>query len=240
MNVLKYLTFFLLMSFLIFPILQIEGQSSGLKITQDQYNWNSDMKNLKITTPEIGLIFKITIWNNGSEPIDFTYMPDYNILWINVRVDSTSTSGVYFFKQLQMNNLYLPPNETLIRFVKVDFAGSQPIGSYTAKLTYSFGQYPSEGQPIVEYPFDYRILDNDTFNREIQQSRNVNVTWLSLTINFSLFTVGDLLTFIGLPSVSIAVFSISILKYKKRKRKTQEDKTSKKSNKPTTKTSPKR
>ena len=134
MNVLKYLTFFLLMSFLIFPILQIKGQSSGLKITQDQYNWNSDMKNLKITTPEIGLIFKITIWNNGSEPIDFTYMPDYNILWIYVRVDSTSTSGVYFFKQLQMNNLYLPPNETLTRFVKVDFGGSQPMGRLYGKI----------------------------------------------------------------------------------------------------------
>lgn len=239
MNVLKCLTFFLLISFLTFPILQIKGQSSGFKVMLDQYNWTSEMKSLKITNPEIGLILKITIWNNESNPIDYSLLHG-QILWINVRVDSTTDSGVYFFKQLQIDNLYLPANETLIRFVNVEFTYGQPIGIYTAKVTYSFGSSPSVGQQVEGSPFDYRILDNDTFNQEIQRNKNANITWFSLTINFSLFTLGDLLTFIGLPSISVSVVSISVYKYTRRKGKTQENKNPKKSNKQTTKTSSKR
>jgi hypothetical protein len=243
MNVLKYLTFFLLMSFLIFPIFQVKGQSSGFKVMLDQYNWTSEMKSLKITNQEIGLILRITIWNNESNSIDYSLVAN-QILWINVRVDSTTDSGVYFFKQLSIDNLYLPPNETLTRFVNVEFTYGQPIGIYTAKCTYSFGTYPSTGQQVEGSPFDYGIVDNDTFNQqisqEIQRNKKVNVTWFSLTINFSLFTLGDLLTFIGLPSISIAVVSVSAYTYKRRKGKIPKENNSKKSNKQRTKTSPKR
>ncbi|MGD0978664.1 MAG: hypothetical protein ABR962_05930 [Candidatus Bathyarchaeia archaeon] len=162
----KCLAFFLLVTFLIFPILRCNGQSSGLKITHQQYQWTDDMNRLGITTPELGLTFKIMIWNQGTEPLTEQYT-----LWITVQVDSTTTSGVYFFKQLQIDYLYLPPNESLTRFVKVDFGGGQLIGSYEAKLTYSFGSSPSVGQPIEEYPFDFRILGNDTFQQEIEQNK---------------------------------------------------------------------
>jgi hypothetical protein len=167
----KLLPFFLLITILLLPILQCKGQQSNLKIVQDQYNWNDDMKLSKITTPDRGLIFKITIWNNGSEPIDFANSYYYNTLWINVQVSSADTGRFFnFLGQLEINNLFLPPNESDVRFVKVDFGYGQVIGSYTAKLTYSFGSSPSEGQPITgEYPFDFRVLDNDTFNQEIQQ-----------------------------------------------------------------------
>lgn len=240
---LKYLTFFLLMSFLIFPILQVKGQSSGFKVMLDKYNWTSDMKYLKITTQNIGLILKITIWNDGSEPIDFTNSGSgNNILWINVRVDSTTDTGVYFFQQLQMNNLYLPPNETLTRFVNVEFLYGQPIGDYTAKINYSFGTYPSTGQPVEGSPFDYSIVDNDTFSQEIQQSRNVSSVIVNnwFPLNFSVFTLGDF-AILGLPSISagtlgsIAVYNI----YMKRKGKTQKENNSKRSNKQRTRTSPK-
>lgn len=190
MNALKYLALFLFVGFLIFPIFRCNGQSSGLKITHEQYHWTDDMNRLKITTPDLGLTFKITIWNQGNQSLTEQYP-----LWINVRVDSTTTSGVYFFKQLQIDNLYLPPNESDIRYVKVDFGGGQPIDSYEAKLTYSFGTYPSEGQPIEEYPFDFRILGNDTFQQEIQQNNG------GTTYNFTLIElagIGGAITAIAL------------------------------------------
>lgn len=173
-------------------VLQCYGQPSGLKITHEQYQWTDDMNRLKITTPEKGLTFEIIILNQGNQPLIEPY-----ILWINVRVDSTTTNGVYFFKQLQIDNLYLPPNENLTRFVKVDFGGGQPIGSYTAKLTYSFGSYPSEGQPIEEYPFDFRILGNETFQQEIQQNKGGITYVFPINIEITLGGVGGISVTIG-------------------------------------------
>lgn len=239
MNVIKLSILFLSMSFLLLPILQCSGQSSGFRVLLDQYNWNSEMKAQKITNPEIGLILKITIWNDGSEPIDFTYSGSpNNILWINVQVDSTTDSGVYFFQQLQIDDLYLPPNETLTRFVNVEFTYSQPIGIYMAKVTYNFGSSPSEGQPVEGSPFSYSILDNNTFNQEIKQSKNVNVTWVSLTLNFSLITLGDF-AIIGVPSISgVTIVSLTAYAYKNRKGKTQKENNSR-SHKQRTKSSSK-
>jgi len=223
MNVIKLSILFLLMGFLLLPVLRCSGQSSGFKVMLDQYNWNSEMKILKITNQETGLILKITIWNDGSYPTDYGRLFYGQELWINVRVDSTTDSGVYFFQQLQIDNLYLPANETLTRFVNVEFVYSQPVGIYTVKVTYNFGPYSSEGQPVEGSPFDYRILDNDTFNQEIQQNKKVNVSWFSFAPSFSLFTMGDLLTFIGLPSISV----VSISVYMRHKGKTKEEESKK-------------
>lgn len=199
-------------------VLQCNGQSSGLKITHEQYQWTDDMNRLKITTPERGLTFEIIIVNQGNQPLTEPY-----ILWINVRVDSTTTNGVYFFKQLQIDNLYLPPNENLTRFVRVDFGGGVVIGSYTAKLTYSFGSYPSEGQPIEEYPFDFRILGNDTFQQEIQQNRagtTINIG----PFNFTLIDLGGI-------GGGITVFALGGLYLWHRSKKNKRTKKSKPENK---------
>lgn len=209
----KYLIFFVLMSFLIFPIFQCNGQSSGLKITHVQYQWTDDMNRLKMTTPEAGLTFEIIILNQGNQPISEDYT---NTLYINVRVDSTTTSGVYFFKQLQIDNLYLPPHESDIRFVKVDFGGSQPIGSYSAKLTYSLGSSSSQEQPIEVYPFDFRILSNETFQQEIQQNKGGLAFVFPLNLVIILGGVSTVLVIVG------AIYFLS--KKSKKNERTKKDK----------------
>lgn len=81
--------------------------------------------------------------------------------------------------------------------MKVDFGGGVVIGSYTAKLTYSFGSYPSEGQPIEEYPFDFRILGNETFQQEIQQNKGGTTYVFPINIEITLGGVGGISVTIG-------------------------------------------
>jgi len=219
MNNWKLLPFFFLIGILLLPILQCRGQPSSWKVTQDQYNWDDDMKIGKITTPDRGLIFKITVWNNGSEPIDFANSFYYNTLWINVRVSSADTGSFFnFFRQLEINNLFLPPNESDVRFVNVDFGGGQEVGSYTAKLAYYLGYsntFPSgEGNPIGEYPFNFQVLDNDTFQQKIQQIQKNRGGGPFLVIgpfNFTLIDVGG--------GISITVISVGAIGYFWRRRK---------------------
>lgn len=63
------------------PVFQCKVQTSDFKIVAEPYQWNEDMKRLKITTPERGLTFKITISNDGTQAIAI------NKIYINVRVE---------------------------------------------------------------------------------------------------------------------------------------------------------
>jgi hypothetical protein len=182
MKALKLLSLFLLTSFLIPQILQCRAQTTNPKITHEEYQWNDDMKRLKITTPERGLIFKITISNEGNEPLSI------DKLYINVRVESSSRQFWSFFKQLSIDYLYLPQNEKDYRFVKVDFGSYESIiGSYTAKLTYIIGGASyGEGDPIEVYPFDFRVLSEEAFQQEIQQNRGGTIINIPINIEVSL------------------------------------------------------
>lgn len=214
MTATKVLSFLFLLVFLMLPILQCRAQTTNPKITEDQYQWTNDMKRLKITTPERGLTFKITISNEGNEPLEI------DKLYINVRVESSSRQFWSFFKQLSIDYLYLPPNEDDYRFVKVDFGSYESIiGDYTAKLTYFIGDISGDGNPIEIYPFDFRVLGDEAFQQEIQQNRGGTIINIG-PFNFTLIDLGGI-------SGGITVFALSGLylwhrSKKKKKRKASE------------------
>lgn len=191
----KVLPFLFLLAFSTL-ILQCQAQTTNPKITQDQYQWNDDMKRLKITTPERGLIFRVTISNEDDEPLSI-----YK-LYINVRVESSSRQFWSFFKQLTIDYLYLPANEKNYRFVEVDFGSSEfIIGAYTAKLTYVVdGPSSGDGDPIEVYPFDFRVLGEEAFQQEIQQNRSGTTIAIPIYIEVSLGGIGISITIFELYS----------------------------------------
>jgi hypothetical protein len=167
------------------PILQCKGQTSGLKITQEQYQWNDDMKRLKITTPEKGLIFKVTISNEGNTPVEI------DKLYVNVRVESSNRQYWSFFKQLSIDYLYLPKNESDYRFVKVDFGSYESIiGSYTAKLTYFIGYVSGEGTPIEIYPFDFQVMSEEQFQKTINQNPSAPIINIYIPVTVTVVGTG--------------------------------------------------
>jgi hypothetical protein len=199
MNAQKVLSFLLLVLVAI-PILQCRAQITNPKITQDQYEWDDDMKRLKMTTPERGLVFKITISNEGNEPLSI-----YK-LYINVRVESDSRQYWSFFKQLSIDYLYLPQNEDDYRFVEVDFGGGQAIGSYTAKLTYSIeGPSYVEGIPIELFPFQFNVVSEE----QLQNAKNQNPSApiINIYISVTLISGG-----------SITVLALTLFLYRRKKK----------------------
>jgi hypothetical protein len=75
--------------------------------------------------------------------------------------------------------------------VKVDNIGSNlQIGSYTAKLTWGWGQYPTgQGTPIEKYPFDFKVMSEQEFQQEIQQNKGG-------AFNFTLIDLGGIIVVI--------------------------------------------
>lgn len=209
----RVLSFLFLLVFLALPILQCGAQTTNLKIAQEQYQWNDDMKRLKITTPERGLSFKITISNKGNEPLEI------DKLYINVRVESGSRQFWSFFKQLSIDYLYLPPNEDDYRFVKVDFGSYESIiGDYTAKLTYFIGYVSGDGNPIEIYPFEFRVLGEEAFQQEIQQNKGGTIINIG-PFNFTLIDLGGI-------GGGITVFALGGLYFWHRSKKKKKGKAS--------------
>ena len=201
----------LLMILMLLPILQCRAQAMNPKITQEQYQWNDDMKRLKITTLERGLIFKITISNEGSTPVEI------DKLYINVRVESSDRQYWSFFKQLSIDYLYLPPKEADYRFVKVDFGSYQSVlGSYTAKLTYFVGYVSGDGNPIEIYPFVFRVLGNETFQQEIQQNRGGTIINIG-PFNLTLIDLG------GIGGITVTGIALGGLYFWRRSKKKKEE-----------------
>ena len=178
------------------PILLCESQSSDLKVVAEPYQWDADMKRLSTTTPERGLTFKITFSNTATEAIEL-----YK-LYINVRVETESRPWS-FYEQLQVNDLYLPPNECYHRFVEVDFGGGSAIGSYSAELTY--GSYVGENIPIERYPFDFDVVSEEEFQRRLEETPQ------NLTINIYITLIG--VGGIGVGSITL----IGVFFYKRRR-----------------------
>ena len=142
---------------LTFPVFQVRGLMPDFTIAHEPYQWDKDMKRLKITTPERGLTFKITISNEDtSEPISIE----------NMRVNAKAYYGTEeyqkFFKQVSIDFIYLPPNEVFVLFVPVDFGHGDIVGDYRAEVTYDFGY--GTPQKIEPFPFEFRVLSEEIFH----------------------------------------------------------------------------
>jgi hypothetical protein len=197
-----------------------------LKITHEEYQWNDDMKSLGMTTQETGLIFKITIYNNGQLPLEIGY-PHNNVypnpfseissLYINIQVVSTDSQPHYDeTKEIifdSNNPLYLPPQESYYRLVRFDHYGSAlPIGSYTAKLSYSNYVLSSgnEGTPIEPYPFNFKIASTETLQNAIRQDSGALISFGDINITFLDVTVGG-------GAITLISLSIAMVWWKKRR-----------------------
>jgi hypothetical protein len=186
------------------PILQCKAQTSGLTITHEEYQWTDDMKRLGITTPERGLIFKITIFNDGTKELE----TDNLVIDILVS-DNTQQYGYVFNQQINFGSLYLPPKSADYRFVKVTqyggiYGSNLTIGSYTAKLTYTTSSN-SVPTPIEQYPFNFRVVSEEELQKEIGQNP------INIYIIISVIVV-----------IIVVVALLTYLIYKRRKKQTQQ------------------
>lgn len=164
------------------------------------YNWTSDMKRLSITTPETDLVFKITISNEGTQPlmVGYTSWGNYydsqnpeNIksLTIVVQLQRTDKQTSISPKTITFssdNELYLPAKTSKELFVEFDqYGASLDIGSYTAKVSYYLNSnvnYGYNGEltgdtPIGQYPFEFKIQNSEVLQQSIAENpQGVNFT----------------------------------------------------------------
>jgi hypothetical protein len=197
------------------------AQLTVIRITHEEYGWTDDMKRLGMATQETGLIFKITIYNNGQLPLEIGYphnnvypnpFNEINSLYINIEVVSTDSQPHYDETKKIIfdsdNPLYLPPKESYSRLVQFDHYGSAlPIGSYTAKLAYSTYGFSSgnEGTPIEPYPFNFKIASTETLENTIRQDSGSFISVGDINITLFQFTLGGTITLISI-GVPIAIY----------------------------------
>ena len=184
---------FFFTSSMVIMIPRCKGQQAFPNVTYDEYGWTSDMKKYDMTTQDIGLTFKITIYDNSTEPFDTASVSLY--IYINV-VNNVVTNGVtqninVLSKTITFdstNELYLPAGESSYFFVKVKYDYSDtplPIGSYTADLSYSNSplNYGAEGTPMGEYPFNFEVETPQTLQQKINgQATNLSGLFLAFGI----------------------------------------------------------
>jgi hypothetical protein len=172
MNRIKSFLCLCLIALFALSVSESKGQGSGLNIWADPYQlengvfkpWDNDMVRIGITTKERGLIFKITI-SNPQETDSVTI----ESLRIDVNVKYGDQQFSTFSKQISISYIYLPPKENYEVFVPIEFNRVDAIGSYLAELSYARG-YAVE-QHIEPYPFQFRVVSEDQFAKEIEQKR---------------------------------------------------------------------
>jgi len=186
----------------IFLIPYSSAKISDLKLEADPFQyengvfkeWSSDMKKIGITTKERGLIFRVTVTNTNDEP----YTNDE--LTVDVRVEKIGSVGSTFHEQVS-NYIYLPPNEKTEIDIPVDFGGGDAIGSYTAEIQCSgIGYYGTEN--VEPYPFDFRVLSEDQFQKELEQKKDapfisigdINITLFDFSVGVSVLSIGVAIT----------------------------------------------
>jgi hypothetical protein len=192
-----------------------------VKIAVDKFNWTDDMKRLGITTSSIGLILNITISNEGNEPIDMAKdYAQYNTIWIGVVVSRTDKENYATFRRtLEIDYLYLPVNGSDTRYLPVEPYDLQTSGDYAAALTWSYGStgqtrpYTVDGQQLVGSPFNFRVLDNDTFQQQLQLNKGTGGTTINITIPIAIFGGGS----------SIVIVSFAVAVYLRNHKRTNED-----------------
>ena len=188
--------------FLIFIIPQCLAKVSDLTLEADPFQyendvfkeWSNNMKKIGITTEERGLIFRVTVSNIQNEPITVEK------LMITVRGERTDSGSNSFFEQVS-DYIYLPPNEKTEVDIPVEFGYGDVIGSYSAEIQYS-GEGLYGTQNIEPYPFEFRVLSEDQFQKELEQKQDspfisigdINITLFEFSAGFSIFSIGLAIT----------------------------------------------
>lgn len=172
MNRTKSLLVLFLLGLCTLRIFECIALTSDLDIVADPYQfeddvvkqWSNDMIRIGITTEERGLVFKIAI-SNQHETDSLTV----ESLEIDVRVKYGEEVSSRFLKHIALSYIYLPPRTDHQVFVPVDFGHGDVIGSYKAEVTYTKGS--SSEQHIEPYPFEFRVVSEAQFQKEIEQKK---------------------------------------------------------------------
>lgn len=189
------------------------AQESDYCIVADAYQyengtfkpWSNDMMRIEITTKERGLIFKIIISNELQ-----TGAVEIEDLKIDVAVKYGDETHHTFFKQVSINYIYLPQNENYEVIVPVTFNRADVIGSYTAELTYTVEN--SDPQHIEPYPFQFRVVSEEQFEKELEQKKNGLINIGPFEITVEIFGGG----------ITITIISLAVVVYMLRRRKRTE------------------
>ena len=116
-----------------------------------------------------------------SYPTYYSPYSDGNLL-ITIQITSKEVQPTFnLIEQISIGRVYLPPNGSEIRFVKItDSAGiNLTIGSYSATLTYG------NGMKIEPYPFDFRVMSEEGLQNAINQNPSgtiINIYLPEITI----------------------------------------------------------
>jgi hypothetical protein len=185
-----------------------KAQQSFPVVTYDEYGWTSDMKRVSMTTPDIGLTFKITLYDNTTKPYDsaLTALYIYINIFNNIVSNGLTQSNPVMSKTFTFdstNELYLPAGESSSFFVAVgniNLGNSQlAIGSYTADLSYSNSPlvYGAQGTPMGQYPFNFQVETAQVLKQEIAQNpspTSLNVLVLAFAVMIIIAVVVSVVT----------------------------------------------
>jgi len=187
-----------------------KAQESGYRIEADPFQyendsfkqWTNDMIRIEITTEERGIIFRITITNKQTNALEIENLN------IDVHIRNIDDDYNAFHKQISINYIYLPQNEEYSLYVPVTFTRYDVIGSYKAELSYT--EDSSVSQNIEPYPFQFRILSEDQFQKELEQKKTAlfNIGPIEVTIEI----------FGGMTFVIIGSLAFTIIILRRRRR----------------------
>lgn len=207
----KHVLFLLVLTLFSFIASECIAQESDYNIVADAYQyengtfkpWSNDMLRIGITTKERGLVFKVII-SNGLQ----TDAVEIEDLKIDVAIKYGDETYHTFFKQVSISYIYLPQTEDYEVIVPVTFEHGDAIGSYTAELTYTVKN--SVPKHIEPYPFQFRVVGEEQFQKEIEQKKTGPVIIIGpWEIKVEIFGGG----------ITITVVSIALVVYLLRRRR---------------------
>jgi hypothetical protein len=181
----------------------VAQQSTTPSVTYDKSGWTTEFKKVSMTTPDVGLTFEITMYNNSTQSYDSSIVP----LYIYISVVSVPSNKNVFSKYITYDSTYklqLPPNASSSFFVKVEESVGNPlqIGSYSAQLSCSNSNsllYGSQGTPIGKYPFNFEVENQDVIDQAYKNLGGapfINIGPIQITL-FE-FQLGSSITVISL------------------------------------------
>jgi len=166
-------------------ISQALAQESSMKITMEPYQWTDEMKRQKITTPDRGLTLEIS-FSNLHEKCSVTLTS----VVVVVQANYLQETYARFSKEWKVSSLMLVPKQVIKNYIAVELAtysNQETIGKWEVKATYKVERqewrdekgsqtsqgvvYMSNEGKIEPYPFEFRVLGQEQFSKELEQMK---------------------------------------------------------------------
>ncbi len=158
--------------------------SSSISISMTEQNWDQDMKAIKETTPDRGLILQINI-QNGDNSLTATlsqFVIQYQLQ------DLTNTAYQTGIQQTTYPTLVIPNATTTTLYISVLPPGTQAaLGDRSLKVSYGcsslqwngpgsnpyqYNNFCSTPGNLEPYPLNFRVASESQLQSDIQQNKN--------------------------------------------------------------------